>query len=288
LQSALVKKPGDIGLLFLLGRVYARSGEGDKALAAFQKELEIDSSTMSLNGVGFELADANVRVAEAARYAEQAVEQQEEETDGISLAALTISDLRKMPTLAAVWDTLGWAYFRIGRNEQAEKYLNAAWKLAQFPDIGDHLGQFYEKAGDKQRAARYYTLSLATNHAPQETRQRLEALLGGKARADEEVRASLEALGQQRTVKLARIAKGPASAEFFVLFTSVSGISAVKFINGSDELRDAKDAISSASYDVSFPDARSVKLLRRGMVVCSGSAACQFFLLPPESVNSLN
>lgn len=289
LQPAVENNPKVARLAFTLGMALARSGDGDKAIVAFQKALAVNSPSGALNAVGYELADDNVRIDDALRYSEQAVEQQESETTGIDLAALTLSDLRKMPALAAYWDTIGWAHFRLGHTEKAEKYLNAAWKLAQNPVIGDHLGQLYEKTGNKQKAIGFYALTVATNHAPHETSGKLERLLGSKTRADEAVRPAFGDLGQQRTIKLARLAKGHATAEFFVLFAPGAGMTSAKFINGSEELRGASKVIASANFDVAFPDDRPVKLLRRGILDCPATGtSCQFVLLPLETVNSLN
>jgi len=171
----------------------------------------------------------------------------------------------------------------------AEKYLTAAWNLDQFGGMGDHLGHLYEKTGNKQQAIHFYALALATGLAPDETRDRLVALLGSKARADEAVKAALGDLGQSRTVKLPRVSRGQAKAEFFVLFTRGAGVASVRFISGSDELRDVSKAIMSADYQITFPDDRPVKLVRRGILNCeSGSSSCEFVLFTPHSVNSLN
>ena len=289
LQPAVERNPKIAPLAFTLGAAFARAGDGDKALGAFQKALEINSTSSELNAVGYELADSNVRLNDALRYSEQAVEQEENATATIYLATLSLADLRKMPALAAYWDTFGWANFRLGDMEKAGKYLNAAWKLAQLPDIGDHLGQLYEKIGNKERAIRFYVLTMATNHAPQETSGRLENLVGSKAKADEKVKEGLNALGQQRTTQLARHAEGHMTAEFFLLFAPGAGITDAKFITGPEELRSDIKVIASAKFDVDFPDAQPVKLVRRGILDCPVTGnSCQFVLLPPESVNSLN
>jgi len=289
LRPAVERNPNVAPLAFTLGAAYARSGDGDNAVAAFQKALEIFPDPSELNSVGYELADANVRLDDALRYSEQAVEQQENATTTIDLATLTIPDLRKMPTLAAFWDSVGWAHFRLGHMGEAEKYLKASWNLDQIPVVGDHLGQVYEKAGEKQKAIDSYALTLATNHAPPETRSKLEALLGNKARADEAVRSALGKLGEQRTKAVPRVAKGRASAEFFILFREGS-VTGVKFVSGSDELQSATKVLSFATYDVPLPnDERSVRLVRRGILDCPATGTtCQFVMLLPDTVSSLN
>jgi tetratricopeptide (TPR) repeat protein len=288
LQPVVESNPRIAPLAFSLGVAYARSGNGDKAIAAFQKALEVTTNANMLNGVGYELAEDNVRLDDALRFTEQAVEQGEDSTATIDLSSLTLADLRKMTSLAAYWDSLGWAHFRLGHMEEAQKFLAASWKLAQIPAVGDHLGQLYEKMGDKRKAINYYALTLATNHAPQETSARLENLIGSKVRADGAAKSALDILGQQRTVKLQRVAKGGATAEFFVEFRPNSA-TGVKFINGSEELQGATKALASATYDVAFPDQRAVRLVRRGILDCPATGpSCQFVLFSTETVNSIN
>jgi tetratricopeptide (TPR) repeat protein len=166
LQSAVNDNPKlaeNPALEFALGRALLRAGNAEKSMTAFQKAAELDPSPSRLNGVSYELAEANVHLDAALGYAEQAVTQHEEKSAAIYLANLTPADLQIMPALAAEWDTLGWVHYRLGQMDEAEKYISAAWKLAQFPDIGDHLGVIYEKTGRKDQAIRAYKMTLATS-----------------------------------------------------------------------------------------------------------------------------
>jgi hypothetical protein len=194
--------------------------------------------------------------------------------------------------LALFWDTLGWVYFRQGKMAEAERFLTGAWKLRQSPVIGDHLGQLYERVGKKQQAIHSYALALAVpsaSAAPAQTLDRLVMLTGSPTKADDSIRAVLGELSDQRTVQLPRVASRAARAEFFVLFESGAGASSVRFINGSEELRNAGDTLIAAHYDVTFPDDRPAKILRRGILDCPASgSSCHFILLPPESVTSVN
>jgi hypothetical protein len=138
--------------------------------------------------------------------------------------------------------------------------------------------------GEKQKAIDFYALTIATNHAPPETRARLETLLGSNARADEAAKSAFEILGKQRTVQLPRLTKGLATAEFFVLFGQGQGTMGAKFISGSDELRGSGKALSSASFDVAFPDDHPVKVVRRGILDCPATGThCLFVMFPPEN-----
>ena len=62
---------------------------------------------------------------------------------------MTKEDLRNENVLGMTWDTLGWAYFRGGELDKAEKFINAAWVLLQSAVVADHLGQVYQKQGKK-------------------------------------------------------------------------------------------------------------------------------------------
>ena len=292
LQPVIEKYPEDAGLRLVLGTAEVRSGQMDQARAAFAKGLELAPSAGALNNIAYELADDNALLDDAQRYGQEAVGQVAGLTANIDIGALKIADLRLMGSLAGFWDTLGWVYFRQGQTAQAEKFLGAAWKLEQAAVMGDHLGQVYEKAGDKQQAAHYYALTLALPGAAggsSPVRSRLEALVGSPAKADQAIRDARGELGDSRTVKLPRVVRGAAKAEFFVLFTPDGGATGVRFISGSEELHSAGDAIVAAHYDVAFPDKNPAKIVRRGILDCPATGTnCQFVLLPPESVTSMN
>ena len=52
--------------------------------------------------------------------------------------------------MIAYWDTLGWVHFGEGDLDKAEKYVAAAWELGHHGEVGDHLGQIYQKRGDER------------------------------------------------------------------------------------------------------------------------------------------
>ncbi len=82
-------------------------------------------------------------------------------------------DLPLVSSLIAYWDTLGWVHFGEGDLNKAEKYVAAAWELGHHGEVGDHLGQIYQKRGEKDRALRTYALSMNGLRPAPETRGRL-------------------------------------------------------------------------------------------------------------------
>jgi tetratricopeptide (TPR) repeat protein len=275
-----------------LGLSYLRAGDHEQGSAAIDKAVALDSTPSSLNNIAYELADANLELTKSQDYAEKAVAAVETESATVNLDKLTTKDLARMSSLAADWDTLGWVYFRAGNLDGAEKYLEAAWNLGQYAIIGDHLGQIYEAQHKARAAIQAYEWALATspsrmsrNDMP-ETRKRL-AHLRSAATADMSAKAG-EDLGKMRTTHLQRIVPGSASADFFVLISEGPKVEDVTFVSGDPKLKSAADVLKKAKLNVIFPDHAQTRLLRRGMVVCSSITGCEFVLLTPDTVKSVN
>jgi tetratricopeptide (TPR) repeat protein len=286
--EAAMNDPDGWKLMIELGLTYAELGQKEKAIATLEGALQRDSSADSLNAVAYALAEKNLLLEQALQYAQRAVREREHESSHISLEHLTYDDLRTMPGLGGDWDTLGWTYFKLKQNAAAQKYLEAAWSLFESPTIGDHLGQLYERLGRRDEAAHTYALALAQGNAPDETIGRLTVLLGSRAAADEAVEGVSEKLAQLRSVKVERIARTGGKAEFFVLLARGPRVVDVKFIKGSESLRDAQSAVAAAKFDVLFPDEVPTEIVRRGELACRiESSGCEFELFPPDSVQSV-
>src|SRR5205807_5485451 len=117
---------------------------------------------------------------------------------------------------------------------------------------GDHLGQIYEKRGNKGLALRTYALSLSGLRPIPETRDRLASLTGDSAKVDATVAKYKEDLQQLRTIDLGKVAKETGSAEFFVLLGPGKGsaavVEAVKFASGDEKFKVFSDALRTAEY----------------------------------------
>lgn len=86
------------------------------------------------NFLGYSLADRGVRLSEALRLLERANELE--------------------PNQGYILDSLGWAYFRLGRLETAESYLRQALEQSEEedPEILVHLGEVLEARGRPEEA----------------------------------------------------------------------------------------------------------------------------------------
>jgi lipopolysaccharide biosynthesis regulator YciM len=279
-----------------LGVAYLQSGRLEHGTAILQKLVEADSSPGMLNDIAYYFAEANVNLAKALEYAQQAVEKQEKESHGVELSNLRPEDLACTLKLGMFWDTLGWVHFRLGHLDQAESYLYAAWLLQQAPVVADHLGQVYEQQKKTKEAIHLYRLALATPEAQapggtwDETRHRLERLTGAKApKAMELLRGdpSGSELSELRTAKLKRLVSGTAEAEFFLLFGPGPKVERLQFVTGSNKLRSAGSALVDANFQVAFPEHSSARLLRRGILMCTDVSGCNAVLFTPDSVKSV-
>jgi tetratricopeptide (TPR) repeat protein len=123
---------------FLRGSTFERERKYDAAEAEFRKVLAINpQSAVTLNYLGYMNADRDVRLEESLNYIKQAV----------SLD----------PTNGAYLDSLGWAYYKLGKYDLAEETLGkASLRMGSDPTVQDHLGDLYQKTGRLKQAAAHW------------------------------------------------------------------------------------------------------------------------------------
>jgi len=127
---------------FLLGAIYERWHRYDQAEQQFKKVLEVNARhSGALNYYGYMLADRGVRLPEAVTLIER---------------ALAIE-----PHNGAYLDSLGWAYYKLGRYADAEQHLRrAAERSSHDPTIREHLGDVYAKLGRHEEAHQQWDKAL--------------------------------------------------------------------------------------------------------------------------------
>src|SRR5882757_59210 len=123
---------------FLRGSTFERQKRYTDAEAQFKKVIASDPQhAMALNYLGYMLADQNMKLDEALGYIKRAVDID--------------------PTNGAYLDSIGWAYFRLGKYEMAEESLiKASQKINTDPTVHDHLGDLYQKTGRLKQAATHW------------------------------------------------------------------------------------------------------------------------------------
>ncbi|MCC6948161.1 MAG: tetratricopeptide repeat protein [Bradyrhizobiaceae bacterium] len=116
-------------LFYFRGICYERSKQWPLAEKDFQKSLELNpDQPQVLNYLGYSWVDQGINLDQGLEMIKKAVE------------------LR--PKDGYIVDSLGWAYYRLGRFEDAAKELERAIELRpEDPVINDHLGDAYWKVG---------------------------------------------------------------------------------------------------------------------------------------------
>ena len=292
LEKAASLTPNDAGLQVSLGDAYLNLGQDDKALAAFDRAIEISATPLVWNNIAYQLSLKNTHLDKAQQYAESAVAATAAGLRNLSLEQLNQRDLALVPSLVAYWDTLGWVFYAEGKLDRAEKYVAAAWGLGNHGEVGDHLGQIYEKRGEKEKAISTYALAMNGLRPIPETRGRLSGLVGGADKVDGVVQKHRDDLQQMRTTQLKDPPPLTGNADFWVLLgTGKNGatVESVKFVSGEEKLRSLEAALQHLKFNVNFPDDTPAKILRRGNLSCSQPAGnCSFVLMLPDDVRSIN
>ena len=140
----LSTKPDDKEYVyFLRGSTLERQKKYDQAEEMFRKVLANDpQNSMTLNYLGYMLADRGVKLEEALGLIKKAVELE--------------------PSNGAYLDSLGWAYFRLGKYDQAEEQLvKASQRIGTDPTVHGHLGDVYQKTGRLKLAVAHWERAVA-------------------------------------------------------------------------------------------------------------------------------
>jgi len=133
---------------FLWGSILERQKKYDAAEEQFKLALAASpNSAMTLNYLGYMLADRGLRLEEARKYIETALDHD--------------------PNNGAYLDSMGWVYYQLNRLDQAEQYLlRAIQRVPHDATILDHLGDVYYKTGRLHEASLQWQKALGQAQRP--------------------------------------------------------------------------------------------------------------------------
>lgn len=142
-------------LFYFRGTAYERAKQWPKAEADLKKALELvpdnqpNGKSQVLNYLGYSWVDMGMNIDEAFKLLQRAV------------------DLN--PRDGMIIDSLGWAYYRLGRYDEAVRELEKAVELKPGdPVINDHLGDAYWKVGRKLEARFQWQHAKDSNPEPED------------------------------------------------------------------------------------------------------------------------
>jgi tetratricopeptide (TPR) repeat protein len=156
-RDAAKRFPESTEVLFRLASSLERAGSPAEAEKIFLRLLEKKpNDAATLNYLGYMWADKNVHLERAKEFLEKAVARE--------------------PRNGAFRDSLGWAYFRLGNFDAAEKNLREASRRdPDDPTIEEHLGDLAERQGRIETAVRHWERSLTLKpDEPEKVRAKLE------------------------------------------------------------------------------------------------------------------
>jgi tetratricopeptide (TPR) repeat protein len=137
--------------------VLLRMGRQDDAIKLYREAVDRwPGSSLSLNALGYTLADRTDRYGEAAKLIKKALELD--------------------PDNAAIIDSHGWVLYRQGKYDEALTQLNRAYELLKDPEVASHIAEVLWKLVRNDDALT--TLDAANEHFPgnellQGTRERI-------------------------------------------------------------------------------------------------------------------
>ncbi len=141
---------GKAELLLRMGRV-------DDAVNLYSDAVDRwPESPMSLNALGYTLADRTDRYADAAKLIKKA--------------------LKLDPDSAAIIDSYGWVLYRQGEYDEALKQLQRAYEMLKDPEVASHIVEVFSKLGrheDARQALADAEVLFPDNELLQGTRERI-------------------------------------------------------------------------------------------------------------------
>ena len=141
LDAAPGDRPTDWRFYYVRAISYERDKRWPEAEKDFLRALELNpDQPQVLNYLGYSWVDKGMNYDQALGMIEKAVE--------------------ASPGDGYIVDSLGWAFYKLGRMEEAVRTLEQAVQLRpNDPEINDHLGDAYWKVGRKQEARFQWTVA---------------------------------------------------------------------------------------------------------------------------------
>ena len=147
--SAALEDQYDADLLYARAMAAEKTGNLELLEADLRTILQHEPDhAQALNALGYTLADATDRHAEAYELIKQALE------------------LR--PSDFYILDSMGWVLYRLGRLDEAIDYLRKALSIRQDPEIAAHLGEVLWVRGEREQAKEVWEAAL--QQTPEDTR----------------------------------------------------------------------------------------------------------------------
>jgi tetratricopeptide (TPR) repeat protein len=186
--------PGNGDAWYYVGTIYFRIEQNDSAATALEKSIEINPRNADFLGALALTYDSMKRYTDSDRTYEQALRLEPHShillnnysyslaERGIQLErALQMAKeaVEKQPENSSYLDTIGWVYFKLGKYDEARKYIEKAVRLRDAvgengSTLNEHLGDVFYKLDKKQKALEYWKRALQMNQKNQVLKTKIE------------------------------------------------------------------------------------------------------------------
>jgi len=144
LFDALKTLPNQPELLFEAAMAADKLGDTAIFEQTLRKLLQIaPDHAQAYNALGYSFLERNVRIEEGMKLVEKAYQIE--------------------PGDAAITDSMGWGYYRLGKLEQSVEFLRRAFAANPDPEIAGHLGEVLWAQGNKDEAKKIWQGAMKAN-----------------------------------------------------------------------------------------------------------------------------
>jgi len=144
LEKSLVDNPDTPDLIYDLAMVAEKLDKVDEAETKLKHLVELrPDDAQALNALGYTLVDRTPRTDEGLAFIERAH--------------------RIAPQDPFILDSLGWAFYRMGHLDEAQRYLQKALDGRPDAEIAAHLGEVLWRKGDRDKAMSLWKAQLGSD-----------------------------------------------------------------------------------------------------------------------------
>lgn len=283
LEAAAAIPPEDPEIKIALAQLYGRTGDQEKAAAMMKSVTGVSGPAGTDVYVSALRDDVDPRQTE--RDARKTLDDIGDQFDSGEYDRLGPSAFSAMNLVALAWARMGWAKFLQGDMMESIQFLNSSWLLSQSGTVGNRLGRVFEKEGQNDKARHMFALAAAAGGADAAASRAEAAKLSNAAAAEKEISDAAAELLQLRTIKLTGVPPGSGNAVFNLVFDRSTKPERAEMVQGDAEFRSTGAELQQKDFPVKFPDVSSIKIIRRGALIC-GSAGCSIVLQLPEGMNT--
>ncbi len=166
-RQALVLAPDNGEIHVHLGDILLRQEHREAAWQSFDRALELNRGPWIYNNIAWALAEADVDLDRAYKYASSAVERTRAEVELLDSLNGWSKSLQMQSQLSTYLDTLAWVEFRRGRFAEALQASKAAYRLEPNEIIARHASHAAAELEEFDVALHYYGLeSMAAKTEP--------------------------------------------------------------------------------------------------------------------------